>query len=130
MHVGKDTCEQDESILVVGIHVLHDPSCSIGQRVWLSLLILRGSHPAHHAKAADVVNVYDIHAVEREVLKVHPVFTILVTGKVKPACLRQFWSFDSQDVSQKRNTGCPEYITPGIVLHNQKRCARICWKVL
>jgi len=73
--------EQDKLILVVGIHVLDDVALVLNQRVRLCSSIVGGGHPSDYSKAADVIDVQNVHAVEGEVL-VHPIFAVRVTGQI------------------------------------------------
>src|SRR5262252_7590281 len=78
-NVSKPLREQDERILMVGVHVLHDVDLVVNQRIWPGLGILRGCYPSHYSKASDKVDVHDIHSEKEEIVKIDPVFAVCVT---------------------------------------------------
>ena len=82
LNPSKPFCEQDERILVVGIHVLHDISLVLNQRIGLGLGVLQGSYPSHHSEAAHVINVQYVHTVKEEIVKIDPVLAVRVVRQV------------------------------------------------
>src|ERR1039458_907784 len=99
LDAGKPFCQQDERILMVGIHVLHDIALVLRQGIGLCLGVLRGSHPSHHSEAAHVINVQYIHSVKEEILKIDPVLAIWVTRQVDRTRGSQLWLRDSANRS-------------------------------
>ena len=59
--------QQNKRLLVVGFHVFDDPGSGLSQRIWSCVLILSGGNPAHHAEAADVINVHNFRAIKRKI---------------------------------------------------------------
>src|SRR5450631_3893372 len=87
LNVGKPLGEQDERILVVGIHVLNDFSHMVSQRGGLAAIIIGGCYPAHYSETAHVVNINHIHAIKRKVFKIYPILAVGVTCQVELANL-------------------------------------------
>jgi len=77
--VSKFSGEQDERILVIGVHMLNDLGRRIRKRVGRTVLIFRSRYPAHHSEAAHVIDVDYVHAVKGKVFEIHPILAIGVT---------------------------------------------------
>ncbi len=45
----------------------------------------RSGYPAHYSEAAHVININDVHAVERKVVKIYPILAVGVTLQVQLA---------------------------------------------
>jgi hypothetical protein len=41
--------------------------------------IIGCGYPAHHAEASNVINVNDVHSVERKIFKIYPIFAVGMT---------------------------------------------------
>jgi len=66
LNVSNPLREQDERILMIGVHVMHDVDLVVNQRIWPGLGILRGRNPSHDPKASDEVDVHDVHSEKEE----------------------------------------------------------------
>jgi hypothetical protein len=67
--------------------VLNDFGRVISKRVGLAAVILRGRNPAHDPEAAHVIDVRNVHAVERKVFKIYPILAVGMTYEVELATL-------------------------------------------
>ena len=70
-------------------HVLNDFGHGVGHEIWAAAVIIGCRYPAHHPKAARVINIHDVHAVERKVFKIYPILAVGVTLQVQLAHLSQ-----------------------------------------
>src|ERR1022692_4760819 len=112
--------EQDERILMVGIHVLHDVALVLDQWIGLCLGVIWGRHPSHHSEAAHVINVQYIHSVKEEIVKIDPVLAVWVTRQIEGTCGCQIRLGYSDDVPYQRDSGRTERFAAGVGLCHKK----------
>src|SRR5271157_1859601 len=79
LNASKPFRDENERVLMVGVHVMHDVVLVLYQWIGLRLGILRSSHPSHHPEPSNVINVHYIHSVKEEIFEIDPVFAVWVT---------------------------------------------------
>src|SRR5271165_4432779 len=104
LNASKPFCDQDERVLMVSIHVLHDVALVFNQRIGLRLGVIRSRHPSHHSEATHVINVQYIHSVEGEIVKIDPVLAVWVTRQIDRTRGCQIWLRYSAGTSYQRNS--------------------------
>src|ERR1022692_3622939 len=117
--------EQDERILMVGIHVLHDVALVLDQWIGLCLGVIWGRHPSHHSEAAHVINVQYIHSVKEEIVKIDPVLAVWVTRQIDRTGGPLIWLRYSADTPDQRGSGRSERITAGLGLCHKQAGTRV-----
>jgi len=113
------------SIAVISVHVLDDAGCNVGKGVRLRTIIFRSGDPAHHAEATHVVNVHHVHAIEGEILEVHPIFAIGVVFQIELAGFRHFSFGYGHNLSEQCYSGRTKRITAGVRLSHEKTSALV-----
>src|SRR5271157_1891045 len=130
LDASKPLREQDERILMVGIHVLHDVALVLNQRIGLCLGVLRGSYPSHHSEAAHVIHVQYILSVKEEILEIDPVLAVWITRQVYRTRGSQLWLRYSDNTPYQRDSGRTERVTAGVRLGQKQAGARVCLQIL
>ena len=84
----------------------------------------------HHTEAANVIDVHHIHAVERKILEIHPIFAVGITFEIEIASVRHLRLWYWQNISYQSDSGCSERITARVSLRHKQASARVCLQVL
>src|ERR1039458_4026401 len=115
---------------MVSVHVREDVRCGLGQWVRGGLFVVPGLDPAHHAEAADVIQIDGLKPEETEIGEVYPVAAILVASKV---CLSNgseigFWH--RLGVSNQGRSGSPKWVAISARLRNEEAASRVSLQIL
>src|ERR1035441_405406 len=115
---------------MIGIHVSQDGGRGLGQRVRDSVFVVPRIDPAHHAEAADVIQIDRLKPEETEIGEVYPVPAILVASEVFLPNGSEVAFWHRLGVSSDSRSGSTKRVAISARLRDEEAASRISLQIL